>query len=126
MTFPHKDLYGEYYTFPTLFSRDGIKMERIYPTKQKLVTELHDVLTPIDDIVSVILFGSSVTIRCTHESDTDLSVRLREDSISSSTRNDISGLIQEICNYNADILWYDMISPDDRIYSDICKGVQIV
>ena len=118
--------YSEYYSFPVLVKRTGVKMEHIYPTKQKLVASIHDALTPRTEVCSVMLFGSSVSMRCTYDSDTDLAIRLNDSFNTREVRNDISELVQEICEWNADILWFDSLSPSERVYHDICRGVQIV
>ena len=123
---PKMPLYSNYYIFPVLTPKDGIHMEYIYPTKQKLVAKLHDILSPLNEITSVVLFGSSITMKCTYDSDTDLAVRLNDNFNTHNTRNRVSEIIQETCDWKADILWYDSLSTDDRIYRDICKGVQIV
>lgn len=121
-----KDLYGIYYRFPVVVNCDAIDMSRIYPTKQKLVKEIHDALVPDKCVVSAMLFGSSIKMSCTSESDTDITIRLSNDAYTHDNRNRISETVQEICDWKADILWFDSISPSDRIYHDICKGVQIV
>ena len=118
--------YSEYYSFPVLEERPGVKMEYIYPTKQKLIANIHDVLQERDEIVAVMLFGSSISMRCTFESDTDLAIRLHSEKNTTDVRNDISEIVQEICDWKADIIWFDRITPSDHIYHDICKGVQIV
>lgn len=118
--------YGKYYTFPILEKRPGVMMQYIYPTKQRLVGRLYDALTPRKEVLSVMLFGSSISMRCTMDSDTDLSIRLTDIHNNVDVRNEISETVQEICDWNADIIWYDRITPDDRVYHDICKGVQIV
>lgn len=126
MNVADNNYYNGSYSFPVLYPRRGVKMEHIYPTKQKLVAKLHDVLTPRDEILAVMLFGSSISMRCTYDSDTDLAIRLNESFNTTEIRNDISEIIQNICDWNADILWFDRISSEDRVYHDICKGVQIV
>ena len=124
--FSSKALYDKYYSFPVVVPDTSINMQRIYPTKQSLILSLHEVLAPDYRISSIMLFGSSVTMRCTQNSDTDLAIRLLDKYIDNETKNSISEVVQEICNWNADILWYDRIDKTDRIYHDICKGVQIV
>ena len=121
-----KALYDEYYSFPVVVPNTAINMQRIYPTKQSLIYTLHEALSLDHRISSIMLFGSSVTMRCTQNSDTDLAIRLKKTCIDNETKNNISEVVQEICNWNADILWYDRIDKTDRIYHDICKGVQIV
>lgn len=121
-----KELYDNYYHFPIIVESDEIDMSRIYPTKQQLALDIHDALKPNKDVISVVLFGSSITMKCTNQSDTDLAVRLVDTSLTHEVRNDVSEIIQEICDWNSDILWFDSLSSSDRIYHDICKGVQIL
>ena len=118
--------YGEFYSFPVIIPCKGVKMEYIYPTKQRLVASIHDALTPRPEISAVMLFGSSITMRCTSTSDTDLSIRLYDEYTTSGIRDEISEIVQNLCDWNADIIWFDRINPNDRVYHDICKGVQIV
>ena len=119
-------LYGKYYTFPVVVPDCKVDMKRVYPLKQSIVYELHNNLSSDGSITSIILFGSSITMQCTKDSDIDLAVRLNADCTNSATKNCLSETIQELCNWNADIIWYDRIDKSDRIYRDICKGVQIV
>lgn len=121
-----KSLYGKYYTFPVIVPESKVNMKRVYPTKQELVYRLHNELYPDPRIISVMLFGSSITMQCNSHSDTDLSVRLDNNCINNETKNEISEKIQDICDWKADIIWYDRINTDDKIYHNICKGVQIV
>jgi len=121
-----KSLYGKYYNFPVIVHCDEINMSRIYPTKQKIALDIHNALKSNIHVVSAMLFGSSITMKCTSESDTDLAIRLTDDSLTHEVRNSVSEIIQDICDWKSDILWFDSLSTSDRIYHDICKGVQIV
>lgn len=119
-----RPLYGKYYKFPVLFD-SPIDLARIYPTKQATAIKLYDILHTDERVVSAMLFGSSVTMHCNKNSDTDVSVRLQEAYINRETKNDISEKILEVCDWKADIIWYDTLSNTERIYKEICKGVQI-
>lgn len=119
-------LYDKYYSFPIIVPESKVDMKRVYPLKQQLVYNLHNKLCNNQAITSIMLFGSSITMQCTKDSDIDLAVRLQPDFINTDTKNSVSETIQEICNWNADIIWFDRIDKSDRIYHDICKGVQIV
>lgn len=119
-------LYSKYYTFPVIVPNSKVNMQRVYPTKQALIYELHNKLHSDPRITSIMLFGSSVTMQCNFDSDTDLAVRLQENHINTDTKNSVSEIIQEVCDWRADIIWFDRIDKSDKIYHDICKGVQIV
>lgn len=119
-------LYAKYYYFPVVVPNSKVEMRRVYPTKQALIYKLHEELYPDSRITAIMLFGSSVTMQCHSDSDIDLAIRLHTDYVNNDVKNDVSEKVQEICNWNADIIWYDRIDANDRIYHDICKGVQIV
>lgn len=119
-------LYDKYYTFPVIVPHSKINMERVYPTKQSLIYKLNKALSTDEHIASIMLFGSSITMRCRMNSDTDLAIRLNDKFVDNDTKNNVSETIQEICDWKADIIWFDRINKTDKIYHDICKGVQIV
>lgn len=119
-------LYDKYYTFPVIVPPCKVNMKRVYPTKQALVYKLHTTITQDPKISSIVLFGSSITMQCNKNSDTDLAIRLTDGYVNNDTKNSVSEHVQEICDWNADILWYDRLDTNERIYNDICRGVQIV
>lgn len=117
--------YGKTYLFPVLYEHPLIDLKRIYPTKQKVAVDLFELLHPDERVVSAMLFGSSITMRCNAKSDTDISVRLIQEACTREVRNEISERIMEVCDWKADIIWFDSVSASEKIYHDICKGVQI-
>lgn len=121
-----KTLYDKYYTFPVVVPECKVDMRRIYPTKQALIYTLHNKLSDDKRIASIMLFGSSITMQCNKDSDTDLAIRLDEHFINNDVKNNVSETVQEIFDWNADIIWYDRLEKNERIYHDICKGVQVV
>lgn len=112
--------------FPVIYSVPSVEIERVHPLQQESVCRIYRELHGDPRVVAVVLFGSSVNLRCTLRSDLDLAVRLNEEFVNRETKNEISERIQEACNWNADILWYDRIREGSRIYCNILKGVQIV
>ena len=114
------------YLFKEIYSCKGVEMRRVFPTKQLTVKKINDEFRNDRRISCIILFGSSVTMRCNQDSDTDLLVRLNDKNCNIENKNVISERIQEITDWKSDIIWYDRISRADRIYNNILKGVQIV
>ncbi len=114
------------YIFNTICDCPDVRLERVFPTKQRIVKKIHDYFKDDDRLVCIVLFGSAVTISCNMSSDVDLLVRLSDNNIDNETKNDISERLQEFCDWKADIIWYDRITPKERIYNNILKGVQIV
>lgn len=119
-------LYGKYYRFPVIVNNEYVDMSRVHPLKQKVIARLGEKLSDDINIATIMLFGSSITMQCNLQSDIDLAVRLKDSEASTDIKNSVSEKIQDICEWKADIIWYDRISKSDRIYHDICKGVQIV
>lgn len=112
--------------YKVFYDIENVDMKRVFPTKQKYVKIINDSFKDDDRIACIVLFGSSVTDMCNQHSDMDLLIRLEESQISLENKNEVSEKIQEICDWKADILWYDRIDKNDRIYGNILKGVQIV
>ena len=117
-------LYGKYYRFNRLFE-SPVELERIYPTKQALAVKLYEILHSDVRVTSAVLFGSSITMKCHSLSDTDIAIRLDSQFINRETKNEISEKVLEICDWRADILWYDTLNNNEKIYKEICRGVQI-
>ena len=113
-------------TFPITIPSTIVPVQFIYPTKQKTAIEINNKLSDMSDVVSVMLFGSSVSMRCTSSSDTDLSIRLLPEKTDVATKNVVSEIVQDICNYDADIIWFDKLTYGSKLYNNIMKGVQIV
>lgn len=112
--------------FPVVETHSIVPVKNIYPLKQKDAIRIHDALCDDNRVNNIILFGSSVTMRCNKNSDLDLSVRLYPDYINNSVKNEVSEKIQSICDWNADIIWFDRIKNPSRLYNNILKGVQIL
>ena len=114
------------YLFHTICDCPEVRLERVFPTKQRIVKRIHDYFREDERLSCIVLFGSAVTMKCNRSSDIDLLVRLSEGNVNVETKNEISEQLQDLCDWNADIVWYDRITPDERIYKNILKGVQIV
>lgn len=112
--------------FSVLVDIPGVEVSRIHPLQQEDVKKVFHALKGEERIKTVVLFGSSVNLRCTIYSDLDFVVQLKSDFINNEVKNDVSEKIQEACNWNADILWYDRIYTNDRLMDNVLKGVQIV
>jgi predicted nucleotidyltransferase len=112
--------------FPVCVECDGINVQYIHPLQQKRAVAINRALQNDKRVVSIVLFGSSVNLRCNIHSDLDVVVRLKDDSITRENKNDVSEIIQECCDWNADVLWYDLLDRKGHIYNDVLKGVRIV
>lgn len=110
--------------FPVIASDKSVDMSCIYPTKQKLVKKVLSDMRRDSRVTGLWLFGSSITIKCHKNSDIDFAVGLKDPTIEN--KNEISEIIQNDCDYGADILWMDRLSEDDRVYGDIMKGLVLI
>ena len=117
---------GNGYLFHTICECPGVKMERVFPTKQRIVKRIHDRFKNDERWSCIVLFGSAVTVKCNPHSDLDLLVRLSEGNVNVDIKNEISEQLQELCDWKADIVWFDRIASGERIYENVLKGIQIV
>lgn len=112
--------------FPIIVNNDNYDNRRIHPLMQKKVNEIYQLIKGNSIIERVIIFGSSVNIRCNKKSDLDIAIKLKDESFNRENQNIISEEIQEICDYNSDIVWLNTIDPKSQLYHNInMKGVII-
>ena len=111
------------FIFPQIVQCDDIDIHRIHPLKQREACRIHEEFANNSDVESIYLFGSSVNIRCHIHSDTDVAVLLARDTLEN--RGYVSERIQELCNWNADVIWLNSEEPDSRLYREIHRGVRL-
>ena len=112
--------------FPIIVQNNNYECNRIHPLKQKVVSDIYDYIKGKKEIQKVIIFGSSVNIRCNKKSDIDIAIELKDSYYTRVIQNEISESIQEICEYNSDILWLNKIEQNTILYNNINKkGVVI-
>jgi len=109
------------FNFPVVCYSEFYDAKRIYPLKQRLVKEIYDSLSKRKEIKKVILFGSSINITCTKDSDLDLAIELFDTSLEN--KNIISEIVQDITDYNSDIIWLETLDKESLIYKKIMKGL---
>lgn len=118
-----------YYRFPIVInyaSEIDFDIARVYPLKQNTVYQIHNALCNDIRVASVFLFGSSITNACHRDSDIDIAIKINPDFDENIVKDEISEIVQEICDWKADILWRDRLISTDRVLADILKGVKIV
>ena len=98
----------------------------IYPAKQPLVNELYKRFRDNEFVDTMYVFGSVTDIRCNVFSDIDIAVRLHPNYNTKEMRNRISELIQDICEWNADVIWVNDLKCDERLYCEIIGGIRII
>lgn len=112
--------------FPIIVQNDNYECQRIHPLMQKKVNEIYQYVKLQNEILEVLIFGSSVNIRCHKKSDIDIAIRIKEDHFNREIQNKISEDIQKICDYNSDIVWLNTINANTQFYNNInTKGVMI-
>lgn len=118
----------KYYRFPIVVSqkdRIDFDISRVYPLQQKKVFEIHNALVSDSRVGSAFLFGSSITSACHSESDIDLAIKIKPETDVETAKDEVSEIVQEICDWKADILWRDRLTETDRVLGEILKGVKI-
>ena len=112
--------------FPTVVNNDNYDSNRIHPLMQKKVNEIYWLIEEKDIIEEVIIFGSAVNVRCNKKSDLDIAIRIKDEYFNRENQNSISEEIQEVCEYNSDIVWLNTIDYESQLYHNIStKGVVI-
>lgn len=117
------DAKDKQYIFPIVVDNNNYDVSRIHPLKQRIINNIYNVVSNDSRISKVVVFGSSTTIRCNKNSDIDIAIELN--NYSNENRNDVSEKIQEVNNYNTDIIWLDKIKTGSNISNNINKGVTI-
>lgn len=113
------------YYFPIVFNNEHYECDRIHPLMQEDINNIYKAIEKFNNIKKIILFGSSINIRCNNKSDIDLAIELKEEAFSLENKNKISETIQETINYNGDIVWLNNMDQSSRLYKNISKGVVI-
>lgn len=101
------------------------RMERVHPLKQRLVMKIAEYVNNTPEISHVCIIGSAISMKCNIYSDLDLIIQLGSAYNSGEVKNKVSERIQELSDWNTDILWYDHLSEEDRIYQEIERGLFI-
>ena len=114
------------FCFPIIVENTNYECNRIHPLKQKIVNDIYEYVKDNNNIKKVIIFGSSVNIRCNKKSDIDIAIELDDLFFNRNIQNEVSESIQEICEYNSDIIWLNKIEQNTVLYNNIYKkGVVI-
>ena len=113
------------YIFPVIVENKNYDTSRIHPLMQRTVNDVYSKVLNHKNIEKVILFGSSVNIRCNNKSDLDFAVLVKEGSFDNDNKNEISELIQMATHYNADIVWLNSIDKQSQLYKNIQRGLVI-
>lgn len=121
-----EDNKNKIFYFPVTIINNNYECNRIHPLKQKVVNDIYNYVSTNDCIDKVIIFGSSVNIRCNKKSDIDIAIKVKESYLTREIQNVLSEDIQEITGYNSDIVWLNTLDKDTRLYNNInIKGVVI-
>ena len=90
--------------FPVVVNTECRNINRVYPLKQKQVAEIYLRARNFDIIRKIIVFGSSVTPKCTIRSDLDLCV---DADVSDGMKvYEMQKVFGEVCDWNCDIVMY--------------------
>lgn len=111
------------YTFHVICKTKMKNLCKIYPLNQKKVNAIFEAIHDDDRINMVVVFGSSLNLRCNSDSDIDLAVKLKPGYITNNVKDEVSEKIQVACDWKADILWRDRMADTEPILVDIRKGV---
>lgn len=111
------------YCFPVVCNSKMQNINKIHPLMQKRMDCIYRAIAEDKRVCMIVIFGSSLNLRCNAHSDIDLAIKLKDGCLSTQVKSEISEKIQIACNWNADILWRDRLDESDRVLHDIRKGV---
>lgn len=113
--------------FPVLPDCAGypFEMSRIYPTKQREVRAVYELLKPLAFIKRVFIFGSSTNNKCTLQSDLDIVI---ESDLTESIedRACIQKHLYVLCKNGYDLLWMEDVHYGTDLYANMNRGVRII
>ncbi len=113
------------FIFPIITKDTPYEAKYIHPLMQREVKKVYDTISKEKCVEKLILFGSSINIRCNYQSDLDFAVKLKDDCFTIENKNMISELIQEITEYNADVIWLNSLEKGTLLETNIKKGIVI-
>ena len=91
--------------------------------KQNIVSELCDLAEKSPIIKRMIIFGSAAEKKCTDDSDIDICYDLTCNTQDKRAR-DLSVATSKICDYNCDVVYYDLIGTNLKNEIDT-KGIVV-
>ena len=109
--------------FQNITGTDHPWIREIHPLKQRLAAKIADLVQETNLCKRVIVFGSSISMKCNMYSDIDVAVELINDS--RENRNYVSEIIGETSNWNYDVIWLNDLDKSERIWDSIKRGVVI-
>jgi len=113
------------FIFPILHDVSYTQAKNVHPLKQRAIGKI----VQNEDLASLcnelILFGSAISMKCHKNSDIDLAINVKNDSIEK--RNKISKILYELTDYNVDLVWLnDSANDSSKIYKNIKNGVKLI
>jgi predicted nucleotidyltransferase len=112
-------------SFPVIDSCAGlpIAMKYVYPLKQKIARDLYYMFQQDVMVKSAWLFGSSVNLSCTIDSDTDIAIRPID--AEQETWHNIFCKVSDYLNGMCDIINLNHVKPNTKIHESIARGVRL-
>lgn len=111
------------FEFPIIVKSEFKEMKRIHPQKQYQISQIYNEFKDYSLIQKIIIFGSTISMKCNIYSDLDLAIKLTQNT--SSAKNIVSEKIGLITDWNYDIIWLDDTDLSEPIVEKIENGVII-
>lgn len=88
------------YIFPVICNSAMKNLAQIHPLRQKQVDAVYRAMQGDPNVFMIVIFGSSLNLRCTINSDLDLAVKLKDGHASNEIKTEIYEKIQDACDWN--------------------------
>ena len=99
-------------------------ISRVYPLQQDNVKAAYNAIKDFDCIKRVVVFGSSITMKCTEHSDLDLCIELKNPG-NVEDMCKVGAAIRDAVDCNVDILWRESLTIESPVLFTIRKGLII-
>lgn len=113
------------YRFPVIYATELFDVSRIHPLKQKVSVAVAKFVQECAAIEESFVFGGATTIRCHSGSDIDVAIKIKPERDSSELRDMISEAVQQLTEWNADVIWLNDEPVNSQLYRNVMEGVRI-
>lgn len=100
-------------------------VSRIFPTRQRDICNIYDALVGDNSVVSAWVFGSSSNAACLPQSDIDMAIKLKNQSVYEWSR--VCQLIRSAApDYAYDFVDINDVRPYSELHESIARGVRLI
>jgi predicted nucleotidyltransferase len=96
-------------------------LQHVYPIMQSYVQQI--IRSTFPDVTKIILFGSSITMKCNIESDLDIAIQTNIYDLR--VFHAVREMIERMIPIKCDVLYYNDIAQGDQLLTEVNTGLVI-